>query len=158
MIRRPARYATQHLYDVRSSIVVGESPSIFIFLCVLCAAPGRAGAATAPASDPLSRRARPQCRAARRDRAESSGGYRQAQGRTRARRAGAHGVGAPAQASFRNRSRTLPTVWRGLEDHPKRGFPKLLNGVGPAQRIDSSKQVPQTRSGEELRLAFFGAI
>ena len=60
--------------------------------------PGRAGAAPAPASDPLSRRAGTPCRAARRDRARSCAG--RACRRRRARRAGAHGLGAPAQARF----------------------------------------------------------
>ena len=50
----------------------------------------------------ISWRAGAQCRAARRDRAGSGAEYKRACGRTRARRAGAHGVGAVAKARFRN--------------------------------------------------------
>ena len=43
--------------------------------------------------------------------------YRRPFRRTRARRAGAHGLGAPTQARLRDRPGTLPAVWRQLQDH-----------------------------------------
>ncbi len=99
-------------------------------------APGRsrcASAATAFASDAFSRRARTPCRAARRDRAGPTAEYQRARRRTRAQRAGADGVGAPAQASFRNRPRTLLAVWRGT----RRSSPPLksLRSLSRSSRI-----------------------
>ena len=65
------------------------------------AAPGRAGAVSAPAPDPLSRRAGAQCWIACRDRAGLAKECQRARRRTRARRAGAVGPGTPAPARFR---------------------------------------------------------
>ena len=80
---------------------------------------GRAGAASQAASDSLPRRARAPRQAACRDRSEPSGESHRAFGRSRACTllAGAHELGAPAQAGVRHRSRTLPELWRRLKDH-----------------------------------------
>ena len=82
-----------------------------------CLRPRRAGAAHELAPDPFPRGARAQCRAACRGRARPAGETRRTRGRTRARRAGAHGLGAPAQARVRARSPTLPAVCGRHEDH-----------------------------------------
>ena len=70
-------------------------------------------------SDSLPRRARASRQAACRDRSEPSGESHRALGRSRscALLAGAHELGAPAQAGLRHRYRTLPELWQRLEDY-----------------------------------------
>ena len=86
----------------------------------------RASAASALTSDPLPRRsitttaatsARAERQAARGDRAESTGQYNRAHSRARASFTGAYALGTLTQAGFRDRHRTLPELWRQLEDH-----------------------------------------
>ena len=93
-------------------------------------------AATAPAPDALSWGAGPQCRAAWCNRAGPGTRYRGPFRRTRARRAGTHGLGAPAQARVRNRPRTLPAVWRRLEDHRRH-----RRSSSPSNAIFSSREI-----------------
>ena len=86
----------------------------------------RASAASALTSDPLPRRsitttaatsARAERQAARGDRAASTGQYNRAHSRARASFTGAYALGPLTQAGFRDRHRTLPELWRQLEDH-----------------------------------------
>jgi len=76
-----------------------------------------AGAACALASDPFPWRARAPRQVACRDRSESTAEHQRAHSPSRAWRAGAHELGAASPARLRPRYRTLPALWRGLEDH-----------------------------------------